>query len=243
MKKIAFLNILLIITGFQLYSQRTRDVLYLKNGSVINGSLMEITDNQYKIRTSDGSIFVFASEGVDKYVKDVHTFVGRKNSGIGVALESGFLAGSQQSQYVLPFSFNCLVNYTMNTKNIFGLGSGVEFLGQAFTPLFVEYKRLIFDRKTTPFMFLRGGGLIHIAKDEGTTDIVQPQYNYPIDYKGGFSMAIGTGISWAKEENETYLSFAYRYARTSYNEETYPNLKANYKLNYNRLEIKFGFKF
>ena len=57
---------------------KVKDVLYLKNGSVINGTLIEITDNQYKIRTSDGSIFVFTSGEVDKYVKDVHAFAGRK---------------------------------------------------------------------------------------------------------------------------------------------------------------------
>ena len=243
MKKLVFLIILLIITGFQLYGQWSKDVLYLKNGSVINGTLIEITDNQYKIRTSDGSIFVFTSGEVDKYVKDVHAFAGRKKSGMGFALESGFLIGSQHSQYVLPFSFNCIASVTSSTKNIFGIGSGVEFIGQTFTPIFMEYKHLLFDRKTTPFIFFRGGGLIHIAKDEETSDIVQPQYDYPIDYKGGFSMAVGTGISWAKEDSETYLSFAYRYARTSYNEETYQHLKVNYKNNYNRLEIKFGFKF
>lgn len=243
MKKLAFLIILLIITGFQLYAQWSKDVLHLKNGSVINGTLMEITENQYKIRTSDGSIFVFASEEVDKYVKDVHAFDGRKKRGIGFALESGFLIGSQHSQYVLPFSFNCIANVTSNTKNIFGLGSGVEFIGQTYTPLFVEYKHLLFDLKTTPFVFLRGGGLMHIAKDDETTNSNYPQNDNQTKYKGGISLAIGTGISWVKEYSETYLSFAYRYARTSYTEEDNLHRNITYKNFFNRLEIKFGFKF
>ena len=240
MKKIAFLIIILIINGFQLYSQRNRDVLYLKNGNVIYGTLIEITGNQYKIRTSDRSVFVFPTEEVDKYIKETPGFEGRKKKGIGLALESGFLMGSQQSQYVMPFSFNCLANFTKNTKNIFGLGSGVEFLGQAFTPLFVEYKRLIFDRKTAPFIFFRSGGLFHIAKEEETS---ATQYNYNTDYKGGLSVTIGTGISWSKEQSETYLSFAYRYARTSYVENNYGQSPVTFKNFYNRLEVKFGFKF
>jgi len=77
MKKITILTILLIITGYTLYSQKTRDVLYIKNGSIINGTLMEITDNQYKIRTSDGSIFVFPAADVDKFVKEAPGFDGR----------------------------------------------------------------------------------------------------------------------------------------------------------------------
>ena len=243
MKKITILTILLIITGYTLYSQKTRDVLYLKNGSIINGTLMEITDNQYKIRTSDGSIFVFPAADVDKFVKEAPGFDGRTKEGGGFSLEAGFLIGSQHSQYVLPFSFNCIVNYTTNTKNIFGIGTGVEFIGQPFTPLFVEYKYLMYDRKTTPFMFFRGGGLLHLAKDEERSGTTYPQYNYQTDYKGGVSLAIGAGISWAKDYSETYLSFAYRYARTSYTEQNYNSLPVTYKNYYNRLEIKFGFKF
>jgi hypothetical protein len=56
-------------------------------------------------------------------------------------------------------------------------------------------------------------------------------------------LAVGTGISWAKEDMETYLSFAYRYAQTSYKQNNYNDIIYTYKNNYNRLEIKFGFKF
>ena len=69
------------------------------------------------------------------------------------------------------------------------------------------------------------------------------QYNYSKSYKGGASFTIGTGISWAKDEGETYLSFAYRYAHTSYSQENYNNLTETFQNTYNRLEIKFGFKF
>jgi hypothetical protein len=242
MKKIIFLSILLIITGFQLYSQRTRDVLYLKNGSIINSTLMEITDNQYKIRTADGSIFVFPAAEVDKYVKGIAGFAGRKKEGMGFALEAGFLAGAQHSEYVLPFSFNFLANFTADTKNIFAIGTGVEFIGQTFSPVFFEYKYLLYERKTTPFIFLRGGGLLHSGKNDDQSGSYNPYYTTH-DYKGGLSFAIGTGISWSKEDIETYLSFAYRYAMTSSTEKNYNSLPVTYKNYYNRLEIKFGFKF
>ncbi|MBA4321884.1 MAG: hypothetical protein C0408_03605 [Odoribacter sp.] len=243
MKKFTISITLLIITGFHLYSQKTRDVLYLKNGSVINGTLIEITDNQYKIRTSDLSLFVFSASEVDKFVKEAPLFEGRKKEGMGFALEAGFLIGSQNTEYALPFSFNFLANYTANAKDIFGIGSGVEFIGQTFTPLFFEYKHLFLDKSTTPFIFFRAGGLIHLAQDDETTGTSYPQYNYPFDYKGGASLALGCGISWAKEDFEKYLSFAYRYARTSYREENYLHYFATFKNVFNRLEIKFGFRF
>jgi hypothetical protein len=238
MKKYFLILILLLIIGYQSSAQKSQDVLYLKNGSVINGTLVEINDNQYKIKTSDGSLYVFSSQEVDKYLKETAQYVGKRKKGPGFSLEAGFLLGSQSSRYVLPLSFNCSGDFSVDTKNILGLGSGVEFLGQTFTPLYFEYKHLINDKRITSFFFLRSGYLLHLGSASESTNDSTPPYYVVHDYKGGASFAIGTGISWAMEDMETYLSFAYRYARTSYQQQN-----ATYKNNYNRLEMKFGFKF
>jgi hypothetical protein len=241
MKKYLTLVIMLTFIALPLMGQKTKDAIYLKNGSIIYGKLMEISDDQYKIQTSDGSLFIYSFGEVDKFIKESPRFEGRKNSGAGFALEAGLLIGSQNSEFDAPFSFNLIVNYTTITKNILGIGSGVEFMGSTFSPLFFEYKRLFYDRKTTPFIFFRGGALIHAGGDE-ESDPSNPYY-YPKDYKGGASLGIGTGISWAKEDIETYLTFAYRYAQTSYKQRNYNDITYTYKNNYNRLEVKFGFKF
>jgi hypothetical protein len=48
-----------------------RDVLYLKNGSVIRGAVLEqIPDKTVKIQTSDGSIFVFQMSEVERITKE-----------------------------------------------------------------------------------------------------------------------------------------------------------------------------
>jgi len=241
MKKYGILIIMLTIITLQVSAQRTRDALYLKNGSIIYGKLLEISGNKYRIQTSEGSLFIYSSDEVDKFIKEAPRFDGRKTSGIGFAFEAGLLVGSQNSEFDAPFSFNLLVNYTAGTKNIVGIGSGVEFLGSTFSPVFIEYKRLFNERKATPFIFFRGGALIHTGADEESDPY--NQYYYPKDYQGGASLAIGTGISWAREDMETYLSFAYRYAQTSYKQDSYNDVIYTYETNYNRLEIKFGFKF
>lgn len=51
----------------------TRDVVYLKNGSIIKGELVEvIPDEQVKIKTSDGSLFVYKMSEVSKIEKEKH---------------------------------------------------------------------------------------------------------------------------------------------------------------------------
>jgi hypothetical protein len=243
MKKHLTLAIILAILTLSLTAQKSKDVLYLKNGSRIYGKLIEVSGDQYKIQTSDGSMFIYSSDEVDRFVKEDPSFDGRKINGPGFALEAGLLIGSQNSEFDAPFSFNFLVNYTTQTKNIFGIGSGVEFFGSTFTPLFFEYKHLFYDRKTTPFIFMRGGSVFHVGGDDEEDNNSYYPYNYPKNYKGGVSFGFGTGISWAKEESETYLSFGYRHAQTSYSQKNYDNQTYTYKSYYNRLEVKFGFKF
>jgi len=241
MKKHIAILILLVFALLPLSAQKSRDVLYLKNGSMIYGKLIEVKDNQYKIRTSDGSIFIFSGTEIEKFVNEAPVFDGRKKNGFGFAMEAGFLVGAQSSEYHAPFSFNCLASYTANTKNLISLGSGVEFIGKPYAPLFFEYKYSFNNRRATPFIFARCGKLFYIGQ-EGDGSEANDMYDQK-DFKGGFSCALGTGISWVKEDFETYLSFAYRYAETSFVQKNYNNYDATYENAYNRLEVKLGFKF
>jgi hypothetical protein len=233
--------ILLTISIFSISAQKSKDVLYLKNGSIIYGNLLEIVSDNYKIKTSDGSTFIFPASEVDKFTTEIRQFNGRKSEGFGFAIEAGILLGSQDTEYEAPFSFNFLEGYTLNTKNIISIGSGVEFFGKPYIPLFLEYKYLISEKRATPFIYMRGGGVMHLGSDSEDYDIYN-QYE-PYNYKGGLSLGIGTGISWARDEYESYLSFGYRYAHTSYQKKEYSQTESTYENIMNRLEIKFGFRF
>jgi hypothetical protein len=46
------------------------DLLYLKNGSVIRGQVVELTGAIVKIKTSDGSLFVYSMTDIEKMVKE-----------------------------------------------------------------------------------------------------------------------------------------------------------------------------
>ncbi len=241
MKKHLFFILLLLILSQILSAQKSRDALYLKNGSILYGRIIEITENTYRIETLDKNIFAFPSSEVEKFTKENQNPESRKTGGPGFAIEAGVLAGAQNNSLKAPFSFNILANYTLDKQNIMSLGSGVEFLNSTFAPLFFEYKRLLNENRITPFIFLRGGALMHIGGDGN--DANENPYYYPKDYRGGPSFGIGTGISRVKDDVETYISFSYRYTQTSYKQNDYNNVTYTYKSNYNRLEIKIGFRF
>ena len=70
MKKL--LLILLVIMGLSVVAQNNmRDVVYLKNGSIIKGSIIELVPNEnIKIQTVDGSVFVYPFDQVEKLEKE-----------------------------------------------------------------------------------------------------------------------------------------------------------------------------
>jgi hypothetical protein len=241
MKKQLLAATMLIIFILPLSAQKIKDVLYLKNGSIIYGRLTGVNSENYRLQTSDGSILIFPVETVEKFTKESLAFGGRKKSGFTLALEGGLLAGAQDSKYPAPFSFNFLIGGRTSLKHTISAGSGVEFFGRPFTPLFIDYSYILNNSRTTPFIFFRVGAVMPL--DRNGDEPADVNYMVPKNYKGGPSMTAGTGISWANEDYETFLSFAYRYARTSYEQKEYNRGNVTYVNTLNRLEIKFGFKF
>lgn len=76
MKTSRFLLSLIFLLSFPIISlsQETLDVLYLKNGSIIKGTIIEQIPNEtLKIQTKDGSIFVYNFSEVSKITREQAT--------------------------------------------------------------------------------------------------------------------------------------------------------------------------
>jgi hypothetical protein len=71
MKPLSIIAFLVVFfTTISSAQQAAVDVLYLKNGSIIRGQLIELSVGNVKIKTADGSIFVYSMADVEKMVKD-----------------------------------------------------------------------------------------------------------------------------------------------------------------------------
>ena len=57
------------------FAQTTTEVVYLKNGSIIKGTVTEqnMTNETIKLQTADGSIFVYKLDEIDKIEKVAQT--------------------------------------------------------------------------------------------------------------------------------------------------------------------------
>lgn len=70
--KILLITLTFILTIFStVWAQDYQEVVYLKNGSIIRGTIIEQVPNKsIKIETSDGSIFVYQMDEVEKITKE-----------------------------------------------------------------------------------------------------------------------------------------------------------------------------
>lgn len=71
MKKSVLILLLILSSIITIAQNNIRDIVYLKNGSIIKGTIIELVPNKdIKIQTSDGSIFVYEFDQVEKIEKD-----------------------------------------------------------------------------------------------------------------------------------------------------------------------------
>jgi len=81
MKKIILITALLM--SLFSYSQQTRDVVYLKNGSIVKGTITEMNPSKdLKIETSDGSLFVYQMSDILKMEKEEYKPVNHNSTNV-----------------------------------------------------------------------------------------------------------------------------------------------------------------
>ena len=134
MKKILalFLSVMLFSITLAAFAQENyQDVVYLKNGSIIRGIIIEQVPNEsLKIQTKDGSIFAYEMTEVEKITKE-------QNPEILVEGNDGFFVGVSYNALMTTSPFDGVFNANYNPsvgmklgyifKNNFGFMFGGEF--------------------------------------------------------------------------------------------------------------------
>ncbi len=136
------------------YAQRLRDAVYLKNGSIIRGSIIENKKGEYvKIETSGESVWVFKQAEIDtikiEVVKDF------KRKGYFNVTSLGFLVG--QGAPERDPSLTMINGYQLNSRVMLGVGVGVERLAVTTFPLFAELRYNFLDEKFSSFATFQFG--------------------------------------------------------------------------------------
>ncbi len=180
---------LLCYIGMQ--AQDVRDVVYLKNGSIIKGLVIEqIPTESLKIQTSDGSLFVYKMEEVLKITKEniveeeVPTI--SKNGlkrGFRYIGELGYEFESTDNDGDNSPVLNVTFGYQVVPKVFLGAGVGLRYYmddDKSSVPIYFNFRSDFINAKINPFVDVKIG--------------------YSPSYSGGF-LSLGMGCRFKVGEN------------------------------------------
>jgi opacity protein-like surface antigen len=214
------------------------DLVYLKNGSVIRGKIIEKDDrDKIKILSEGGNIWAFSSTEIDSISVQMNT------NDFDLALEYqnntslGTLVAGGQNQKNSMFSALMLQGIGYHARYFSGIGIGIEFLEYNTLPLFIEQRALLNRNVISNFIYLRGGFAFPVEQPDVTWQETR--------YQGGWLVGAGTGImARINSHNTITIDIGYRFQDLKMNYlDGWPQQRITQTTRYNRLELRLGLLF
>lgn len=216
---------------------QTTDMVYLNNGSIIKGRLVEQNSDNFEVETCCGSLYVFDKSEVLKIeVVDMPMPGYIKNKGYFNYTSMGLLAGSENDDKRSIFSFLMEHHYQINQYISFGGVMGVEFYNESVSPLGGVVKLVLPGHGMSAFFVGLSGGHLMPLEDAENVD-----YYEIIDTKGGPFVNAELGlIIPSKSNTNMFIGLGYRYNELNYVREDWYYGDIERKVSYNRLSLKLG---
>jgi hypothetical protein len=240
MKTVSFLMMFFLLS-VSVYSQKNMDdVVYLKNGSRIQGIILQLyPDSIVQIKQMGGSVWIFSMKEVSMIAKEDrtrHKAVIADGIGYQFGMDAGFLIGSGNSENVAPIGVHMLNSYRIIPSVAAGIGAGLEFFRTTQIPLYLDV-RYYYNRKFyAPYLFVQGGAMLPLGKEIN--------YAEGLTYKGKTGYMINSGIGFLfpmSEKSAFSLSFSYRFQELLYERKNYSLTEYIRVEQMNRFNLRFGF--
>lgn len=178
--------------------QADQDVVYLKNGSVIHGIVVEARPDMVRLVNGYGDIFVFEMSDIEKIIKDSSAlpspdasssksfsdadFLGCPSRGYRGFVDANVMVGRLVDEFDCYDDFNKVGfltthGFQFNPKIFVGGGLGVMFQAgddlvedfDVIIPVYSAFRYDILARKVSPFLDVRLGGFFNAAYDYAYT--------------------------------------------------------------------------
>ena len=202
------------MTSIIVNAQKNADAIYLKNGSIIRGTIITPKDTtKTGIELKDHSFLVFDNEEVEATKKNVY---GAKPNGFSMKLNSCLYGGSQLSS-----GTKIQGGYKFKDRFYIGLGSGIEGFNERYIPLFLEAEFNLSTAATQPYIYIYGGynfysGNAGNYRNSYYYDQWGNGYYVERDYNGGSLLGLGIGMNKHFSPNFGMgFQLGYRFQRTS----------------------------
>lgn len=214
------LTFLFIFIGILTFGQSSQqDVVHLKNGSIIRGTIIEQVPNvSIKIETRDKSVFVYQMDEIEKFTKetvDEKPKIFQSSSdfqpGPFGMVELGYQIGS--GDYSLDrLKLNIIYAYQFNPYFSVGGGTGIRYYFDGdgvLIPFFAEIKGTFLDNDVSPYLALDLGYSFD-ASDSFTG------FGFLFSISGGVSFNAGDNLKMHAGLGYEAQKFKYSYSYGPY---------------------------
>lgn len=220
MRKFLALLLVALITTVSYGQSNYQDVVYLKNGNIIRGVIIEQVPNKsIKIETADRNVFVYQIDEIEKLTKEP---IQRKSGGSvsNSGLQSGY-KGIVELGYQIGtgdygmdrLKINIINGYQLNPYFSLGFGIGLRYYFDAeaaVTPVFADFKANFIDNKISPYLSLGVGYSFDATNDfEGVGFLLNPVVGVSFKVSDKSAMNVGLGYELQK------MDFYYYYGESS----------------------------
>lgn len=200
MKKLLLLTSFIVCGLAVASAQDYREVVYLKNGSIIRGIIVEQIPNvSLKIKTTSGDVYDYDIDEVDKIAKEFVEEKAYRSRGYQGYVDIGCSVGLVNWSGCNAFSLSTSHGYQFNPYLFIGAGIGIDYYRELETtmlPIFADLKVNFIKNDITPFFRARlGYSLI-----DGTGVYFNPTIGVDIspDKDWGFLISLGYNMQYAR---------------------------------------------
>ncbi len=166
------------------------NLLVLKNGSEIRGKIIEGTGDTIKIRTIDGSLWVYQPDEV----AHISRYKIKNDNKYYISTTLSILGGTDVSP-----SFQVVNGYKFSRYWSVGLGLGIEqFYHDGYIPAFIETKFTLLDKPFSPFASLALGYDIPFRNQSGFLGGFMGSGQVGVKHQLGKHFGIITSIGYRK---------------------------------------------
>lgn len=241
--------IFLVLIALTLYSQSREifdDLIVLKNGSKIYGSIIDYrVGGQVQIKLENGSILSFNDDVVTKieiagkkseHEKEFSLKINTIYHNFGIKLISGKNVFSDEARNGSGIEYN--LGYRFSNFASLGGGIAAEYFNygfeEFFIPVYMDFTSFFKKSPVSPFFKLQGGYSMLFTNSD-----------YVIDKTGGIMLNPAFGIKFQGNYGINYtfdVNFKYQKAKFTYKGE-WGNQIFNREVNFQRLMIRVGILF
>lgn len=217
MKKYLVLILFTLCTTMSFGQSNSQDVVYLKNGTIIRGVIIELIPNKsIKIETADRSVFVYQMDEIEKVIKRSiqEGKIGGSLSNSSLPSDYMVYKGIVELGYQIgvgEFGLNRLKLNIINGVQInpffsLGFGTGLRYyLDSHFKskpetlliPVFADFRAQAMNNKVSPFLAIAVGYSFNASNDfEGVGLLLNPSIgvSFKVSDKSAMNISIGYEI-------------------------------------------------